>query len=410
MSSHRVLALCVALLLLATASPAQTLYLVDGPVGNFDEITGPPDPLLCNYPNGPVVSSWPFLLPGPCPPPVPFPPPPGSVDGDVAVDTLTDTVYVTDGQMIGVYSAVTGAMINSMPNVFMGPLTGLGFDATGGILWMTDGFVILPAIPSPPGSCAPPLPLGLPYPPGPGVGFMTDIDWDQTTGLTFVCDANGMIAAMLPGGGIVIPPYAAGQFCPLNLPLTGIAIDSASVGSPTPHLYVTDGFTVSYEPIFKLGPPTPTFYSPSLCYAVPGAPTQGLDFAARPILYGKATDPSGLVPPAIGAAGQSVLPNPAFGISLTGAVPNGSAYLVVGVVPSCPALNFKGNNWYVDPFLTIIGPLVVPASGNLFVPAPLGPPGPAYPPSLSGFMQWLVKKPLGGWQATEGMELTLAIP
>ncbi|MHC5209170.1 MAG: hypothetical protein ACYTG2_00450 [Planctomycetota bacterium] len=410
MTFLRFFLLCTSLLCLVVAIPAQSLYTVDGPGGAFDEITGPPDPALCNYPNGPVIGSFPFLVGGPCPAPAPFPPPPGALLGDIAIDTLTDTVYVTDGFVIGVYSAVNGVMTNSMPAPFMGPLTGLGFDATGGILWMTDGFLILPAIPSPPGSCQPPAPLGLPYPPGPGVGFMTDIDWDQATGLTYVCDANGMISGMLPGGGIVIPPYPAGAFCPLNLPLTGIAIDSASMGTPSPHLYVTDGFTIAYEPIFKLGPPTPTFYTPFLCYPVPGPPTQGLDFAARPIAYGNATDPSGLLPPTIGSAGQSVLPNPAFGISLNGAVPNSSAYLVVGVNPSCPALNFKGTNWYVNPFLTIIGPLFVPASGNLFVPAPLGPPGPAFPPSLSGFLQWMVQKPTGNWQATEGLELTLALP
>jgi len=122
---------------------------------------------------------------------------------------------------------------------------------------------------------------------------------------------------------------------------------------------------------------------------------------------GTATDPSGLNPPTIGAAGQSVVPNPAFAITLSGAVPSGSAWLVVGIAPACPALTFKLNSWYVNPFILTLGPFPVSAAGTVFIPAPLGP---ALPVTTSSYLQWLVKKPAGDWQATEGMELTLCFP
>jgi len=95
---------------------------------------------------------------------------------------------------------------------------------------------------------------------------------------------------------------------------------------------------------------------------------------------------------------------------VNGAVPGSQAWLVVGLGAACPALNFKGNPWYVLPFNLFLGPYTVNAAGGVAQPAPLGPPGPAYPPSLSVFMQWVVLAPNGVWQVTEGVEMTLALP
>jgi hypothetical protein len=401
--------------LAALVAPAvgQSLYTVDGPGGVFDEITGPPDPALCNYPNGPVISSFPFNVGAPCITPATFAPPPGSLLGDIAVDTVKDEVYVTDGNVIGVYKASNGAWLNSMPAFPLQGLTGLGFDSVAGILWMTDGTLISGVVPSPPGSCAPGGPVTPVFPSPFGMGILTDVAWQSGLNLLFVCDSNGLVAAMTAVGAPAVAPWLAGKFCPgITPPLTGIAFDDGGAGSLTgaTQLYITDGFTIGLEPVMGIGIPAPSFYTTAVCTNVPGPPTQGLAFAARPITYGQGTDPSGLTPPTIGAAGQSVTPNPGFALTLAGSVPNSSAYLVVGTAAACPKLTFKLNDWYVNPFLVTFGPFNVDAAGAVFVPAPLGPPGPAWPPSLSSYLQWMVKKPDGTWQATEGLELTLCFP
>jgi hypothetical protein len=408
------IALVVSVLAALVAPTAgQSLYTVDGPGGTWDEITGPPDPALCNYPNGPLLGTFPFVVGGLCPAPATFPPPPASLLGDIAIDRVNDVVYITDGQMIGVYSAGNGFMLNSMPAAPLAGLTGLGFDSIAGILWMTDGNLIAAAIPSPVGSCLPPTPVGPVFPPAFPFGFMTDIAWESASGILFVCDANGQVAGMLPGGGPAILPWLAGKFCPGMTPtLTGLDFDEggAGGGAGAAQLYITDGFMIGIEPVGGVGVPVPSFYTPSTCYNVPGPPTQGLAFAARPITYGNGTDPSGLTPPTIGALGQSILPNPGFAITLTGTAPFSSAWLVVGISPACPALTFKLNDWYVNPFLLVYGPFPTFAGGTVFLPAPLGVPGPSYLPTASSYLQWMVKKPDGTWQATEGMELTLCFP
>jgi hypothetical protein len=407
---------CLALVALvgtSSAASAQSVYVVDGTAMTFSELTGPPDPANCSYPNGPTISSFSYNVAGPCLPPGNFPQPPASFIGDIAVDRVNDEVYVTDGLTIGVYKAPTGTMINAMPGTGLGvgPLTGMGFDSALGVLWVTDGLMIGGVVPSPPGSCALPLPVGPPFVPLFPFGFITDVEWDAFGGLIWVCDSNGQVAAMFPGGAPMLPPYLAGKWCGLSSQLTGLAIDTAALPVALgPQLYVSDGFQIAYEPAGGVAPPFPTFYTPAPCYGVPGGPTQGLAFAARPITYGAAFDPSGLTPPNFTTWGQSVLPNPTFTLMLNGAVPAGRAWLVVGLGSACPPLNFKGNPWYVLPFNLFVGPFTVDAFGNVTLPAPLGPPSPAFPPSLSIYMQWVVQAPNGVWQTTEGLEMTLAIP
>jgi len=400
----------VAATLAAPPAAAQSLYLMDGAAGGLSvtEITGPPAG-PCAYPNGPVVSGFPYAIAGVCPTPGPAL---GPFLGDVAVDKVLDEVYVTDGVAIARYSAA-GALLSGfgVPAVLgMGPLTGLGFDSAGGILWITDGVMIAGLLPTVPGACGAP---GIAFPafPAPAAAApVTDVSWDPSTGFLFTCDAAGFIAAVVPGGGLAIAPYPAGGagFCPLG-PLTGIAVNTASVGAlAAPTLYVTDGLLVSHE-VVGGGPAPASFYTPVPCFPNPTPFSQGLAFAARPITYGKGGDPTGLVPPSIGALGQSILPNPGFAVTLTGAVPASSAFLVVGTGAACPPLGLGGNPWLVIPFIATLGPIPTGAIGAVTLPAPLPAPG-ALPPGFGLFMQWVVSKSTGGFQVSEGLELTTALP
>ncbi|MBI4879371.1 MAG: hypothetical protein HY812_06880 [Planctomycetes bacterium] len=58
----------------------------------------------------------------------------------------------------------------------------------------------------------------------------------------------------------------------------------------------------------------------------------------------------------------------------------------------------------------IIGPIPVPAGGGFTIPAAI--PGGFGGLGVSAYLQWIVARPLplGGYQTTQGLEMTLAAP
>jgi hypothetical protein len=402
--------LLIALVALLAAVPprarGQSLYGVDGVAAAVDQVTGPPLGPQCGYPNGPLIGSLPFVVTGPCPAPAPFAPPPGSLLGDIAVDHVNDQLLVTDGPTIAVYDAA-GALLNVMPTEPAGTLlTGLGFDGTTGNLWYTDGATVWSATPSAAGSCAPPTVLTSFAPAG--LGTVTDVAISATSNLVLLCGDNGKVAAYTMFGSAAIMPYSpyGVNVCGLSHTLTGIAVDTAaSCAFPLPKIYVTDGLKVSYE-IAGGFPAPPTFYTRFACTIYAGGLSQGLAFAARPITYGTGSGP------VIGSVGESVLPSPAFAITLANAPPSGMAWLGVGLAAACPAPTFFGQPFYLGAFVGAFGPFGLSGAGTFTLPAGLPPPGQGLPCGASVYLQWLCKDTAGSgaWSTSQGLEFTLAMP
>lgn len=384
----------------------QSIYGVSGPAAGIFEFTGPPAG-ACAYPSGPGVSAFPTAAPFLCPLPGPFGAAPFGL-GDVAVNRITDVIWASDGFVVGCYSRA-GAPISGFPLppgfVLPGPILGMGFDAPAGLLWLTDGAFAAAIAPPPPPGCAGPAPvIVIPPFPLPPAGPWTDIDWDSTTGSLFACSAVGAVANVLPGG-------AAGPFgmfpgagpCALG-PLTGIAVDAAApAGSGT--LYLTDGAVRSR--VLPPGVPAPpTFYTPVPCAPILGAPLAGLAFAARAIAYGASFPTPSLV---MGSKGQSIAPNPAFGLTLAGAPPGSIAVCYAGFGAACPPLALPFPVYLtLAPAPLLLGGGLVGAGGGLGLGAPI----PPFAPGLGIYAQWFLLPPIPAapiW-STHALAFTTSAP
>lgn len=397
-------------LVLAVASPAlaQSLYSLTGGLPGTSivtEFTGPPGG-ACAYPNGPVLAAFPTFVPFGCPTVGPTPAAPALL-GDVAHDHVGDLVWATNGPLVTAYTPAGAVVASFATPAPLGPLTGLGFDSAGGILWMTDGALVMGVIPPGPG-CLPPFVVMLPFP-VPSPGPLTDLDWDPATGTLFACDAAGFVTNFLPGGALgpfgVFP--VVGLCGPaLVAPLHGLAVDTAtpSVFGVPLTLTITDGVTIN-RILPPGGPSLPTFYQPFPCYPVPGAPIKGLAQSLHGITYGGGCHTAGGAPAMIGSAGNSTTPG-MFTITLAGGPPGGSANLIFDLFAFCPPLAFKGCPVYTAPTF-LIGPLPIPATGAIALPASIPP---ALPVGVGVYMQWICKDPGGGWALSPGLEFTLGLP
>jgi hypothetical protein len=394
----RSVAVALAALALASVGRAQTLYTFD-PALAVTEISGPPAP-PCLYPNGPVNFVFP-AAPGACAGPGPIVAP----LGDVAVNPLTDVVYVSDGAAIFAYAAGGAPLGFGVPPIV---ITGMGV-GVGGMLWITDGFVYGAVALAGIGCPAGPLPFVVgpfPVPIGPIFGGpIGDIDFDPATGSLIGCDAAGVVGSFLPGPAPAPGPYGAfaAPAC-LAPPLVGIAFDKAFAGTGT--VFVTDGAIIArILPGGALAPAT--FYFPLNCIPIPGAlPKVGLAFAGRQITYGAGADNSGLPAPTIGSIGQSYVGNPAFGVTLAGSVPGGTAFLRYSFGAACPPLPAVGVPFYLAAPRFPAATLPVGAGGGagLAVPIP-----PATPPGITVYLQWIVLTGVSV-QSTSGAALTTILP
>lgn len=409
-------ALALAALSLAAPVPAlgQSIFGITGPAVRVDNTAGPAAG-PCAYPNGPLIGGFP-LAPAACPGPGPFPPPwaaAGPQLGDVTVDRRSDLVWATDGMMVGGYTKA-GVLVASFPNMLPGPLTGLGYQAAspfaggGPVLWLTDGFVatavIAPPVGACPGAAVPVIGLfAVAFP-----GLCTDIDYDPTSGALFESNANGLVATQtIIGAPGPFPPFApAVAGCPVGAPgLTGIAVDTASCMA----LFVTNGAAVARVDFFGAAAPV-TFYAPFPCWPYAGAgPTSGLAFDATPIDFCKGCDATTVVPPKAGSVGQALTPQPAFALRLSGAMPGGAAFLLLGAAPACPVVPVGfGCAICIAPLVAVVGPIPVPASGSLALPAPI--PAGLGCSGATAFVQWLVAKPAGGLQTSQALHVRPAVP
>lgn len=408
----------------------QTLYGIEGGNAQLWEFTtaagGP-----CNAPNS-IANACNYIVPicPNVPPPGPIIPPPNDIHGDVAVNSQTNSVFLTDGFIIQEYVADTPCgvpapctPINAFfvpPGLGMGPINGMGMDEwgvrTGGVptLYITDGLLIAGVSPTPPGSCIsppvvmPPSPLVPPIP-----ALLTDVTWDPQTGTLWACDTAGMIHNIAIGPGVcpVLTSFPATN-CNLVPPLQGIAFDLGSGGpfSPgIPALYVTDGFVVEYLDVTG-APAAPTFYSPVTCSATP-APLHGLAYASNGVGYGFPQ-----VNARCGTFGQSSTPGPSFGIEYSGAPAGALTVLIMNtsVTPApppffCPPILGAGANIWVNPappaFVFVVGG-ALPGC----VPVPLAIP-PGVPTGINVFFQWVFLNPGAiAVDATEGCEFTITLP
>jgi hypothetical protein len=339
---------------------------------------------------------------------MPIPPPFGFPLGDVAYDSATNAVYVSDGFVIAAYAG-GGALLGSYVSPL--PVSGMGFNSMAGILWCTDGGGLAYGLPPmPPGACGGPAPLLIPPFAIPGPGPFTDIDWSPTTGSLFASSLAGLITSFLPGGGpgpFGIFPSSGVAFPPVA-PLYGLAVDDA-VPPGMPYLYVTDGLMVeAILPGGAVAPPTFSFPMP----AFPSAgPTHGLAFAPHAVAYGMGLDPDGLPAPVSTALGAATTPSVTFMHSLTSAVPGGIAVLVVGTMPACPAFPLLGAPSYLLPVgpTPIIATVAVGLGGTVLLPTPL-PPGLA--PGVALYDQWFIVKPLGPspLQVSNGLHFRVSLP
>ncbi|HKB15554.1 MAG TPA: hypothetical protein VKF62_05780, partial [Planctomycetota bacterium] len=139
---RRISTTLAAALALGAGAPAQTVYTINGTAGAFASIAeqaGPPAG-ACMWPNGPSVGGFLTNAPFSCPTTAAFPGPPG-LDGDIAVMSGLDLLYVADGTRITRYST-GGTPTRSFTLEVVAPtfskITGLGYDGSTGILWVCD--------------------------------------------------------------------------------------------------------------------------------------------------------------------------------------------------------------------------------------------------------------------------------
>ena len=374
-----------ALTLLATASTAQTLYVYDGTAAFVREVSGPPAG-PCLYPDGPLFSEFAITGGLPCAVPGILPAPP-DLRGDVAVNRPGDTIWVTDGERIAEFQP-DGTAIHSfnLPVALLaGPILGLGFDGQTGSLWATDGVsaveVLPPAVP-----CTAPAvltgPFVLPSIGGPN-NTITDIDWDPAQGSLWVCNESGAVGNVTTAGAIgPLGTYlAAPGACGLQLPLTGVTVDASAPTAGT--VFVTDGFQIAHlEPPGT--PAGPTFAVPTPCYPVPGGPTHGIGYSARPVTYGMGGPALG---PTIGSIGQAVVPSTTLAITVSGAVPGTLGFLPVSLNPLCPALIALGMPVLIQPPAVVTLSASIGGGGDAVIPIAM-PPGTSI--GLEVFYQWFL--------------------
>lgn len=319
------------------AATAQSLFALDGATSELVEFVGPPQGPF-GHPSGPELARRPTSLAFPCATPSAFGPPP-FVLGDVAVDKVADTVWVTDGLTVTELTP-EGEVLRSFDqpvgSVLPGLLTGLGCDSRLGLLWMTDGDSAVAVLPPQAPGCGqgPTVAVG-PFPLPIGT-TATDLEWDPQLMALWVCDDAGRVLHVEIDGTLgLFGAYSGTSACGLSPRLQGLALDGA-VGSG--RLYVTDGSGVAYLELGGAAGP-PRFYMSQACTAAPGA-LLGLASSARGIPFDRAASPPGLAEPRIRAQGQSLIGG---GVEVfVECQADTTAYLVLSDHPHCPPPSLPG--------------------------------------------------------------------
>lgn len=398
-STSRLLA-SLALAAMAVSAHAQTLYGIDsqGGLGNplAVEITGGPGTAPCPYPNGPFGAPAFAAAAVVCPGPVPFGSGWPGIDGDIAVDHITDTVFVADHATVGAYD-VNGVQLGGFGSPLPGTITGLGCDSAAGRVWISNGTSYARVIPG----CAPVAAIDAGPFPNTVASAITDLSWDVHAGGLWMSYANGRVSFVPVGGA----PACSMDTTLLGLvpPLTGLDVDTTTpgFGSASKTLFATNGTEiVRLDVTASCGAAVPALAAPSFAFPsshflVPLGPLSGLAFAAHGATFGAGSGPD------IRYHGNAVV-GTTHALDLAGAAP-GNAGLFVDFAALCPALPFKGLKLYVLPTL-VVGPIA--HGGSVSVPVTL-PPG--SPVGIELFLQWF-NKTAGGWESTPAMVLTSSRP
>lgn len=354
-------------LLISAPAHAQSIWGVNGSSLTASNTAGPPGCSPCPI-AGPLLDSWNYAVPSGCSVPGAFAPPVFGIPaepGDITVNRVADTVWITDGMVVAGYTKAGVAFadfINPLPFL----LTGLGYQAPN-TLWLTDGFHYAAVIPPP--TCGGTATLitmnALPF--ACLLICASDIDYDPCNDRVLVSYASGTVAAMTTAG-LPLAVYTLGA-CPIAADLTGLAVDTI-----TPNTYfVTDGVTVARvldDGTTVLKAAATTIYAPccSWPWAGGGGPTSGLAFDDTPIETCPGCNPTGAPPPVLKATGQALSPG-LITLTLTGAPPL-PALLVVGPC-ACPGIPLpKGCPLCVTPQITL--PLFPSSSFTLSAPIPAG--------------------------------------
>lgn len=372
---------------LVTPAAGQSLVTMDT-AGNVDGFTDPAG--ACNYPGGPQLSQANYVSgapPGCAAPAGPVPGPPALV-GDIAVNLIDDTFWITDGFSVTEYDSPATAFngFDASPGIYLNnPITGLGFNSAINTLWMTDGVRAIEVIPPSEGTCpsfattvTPPFDLPVTPP-----NQATDISWDPITSSLFVCDDAGFVHNVLPGGAAgPFPTFqpATSAPCALGGSLQGLVVDRAANVAGT--MWVTDGSTIYYVSAATGGPANPTFYAPNACSFGTGFGTM-MGLAANYTAIGFGSPSGGQNPfpfpfngfPAIGSSGHSIVPNPGFELAVAGARVGELGALYIGVESICPGIPIDNGELLINLGTSFfIASFVADENGLATVPLPL-PPG-----------------------------------
>jgi hypothetical protein len=428
MSSLRPFAMLVlGSLALTVPAQAQTLYGNDGSSQTLWEFTWLPGG-ACSAPNVkrigcPYTQGMCGIVTGT------VPAPPLGILGDVAVDSSTDSVFVTDGKIVerfvgdrpcGSPSPCTPIDAFPIPPSFLlGPITGLGYDELGTLtpgtptLWVTDGRLIAGLGPPPIASCLLPTlligPCLAPLPPG---VFATDITWDPLSGTVWVSDTAGSVSNILvtTAGCTLLSSFPVAT-CGLGPVLQGIAFDLGSgrlnSGSPVPALFVTDGFAVEHVDITGAVPGA-SFYAVGPCSPTNG-PLNGLAFASHGIDFGAPKIIS-----TCGSFGQSTTPSATFGLEFSNAPPFGLGVLLMNFsVPgpgvACPPITGSGASFWVNPAFGAPAFFFFPPTPpgcNAF----LSPIAPAVPTGIEVYYQFFFVNGATVTDHTQGCAVTITPP
>lgn len=314
--------------LLGAALPCQNLVIYDPFGPGFVELPAP-NP----------------LIPGPAPPtlfypaippllPVPPGPPFGLPPGDATIDGTTGLNYYTDGFVIGTTPTIAyppGPPAPPFPigvigPVLAGPVTAMALDPVAGILWLSDGLLIVGCAPIP---GTPVVAPAFPSPTPPVVG----LEWDGITGTLLVLDVGGVVFPLFPGGLPAGPPIVPPG--PLPGPPSDVAIDKTGLPGPA-----------GVRSIFVLAGPLVMDVTTGMPLPAPISPVPvGLAFHAFPA----SLPPVGVCPcpsfvHGVGTTGPMVSGNAAFGLTVTGLPPGQLVLYAFDFVwnPALPLINGVG--------------------------------------------------------------------
>ena len=313
MTQLRLLSIATAGALSALTVTSQNLIINDAPTSSFNEVAAV-SPMFPG--GGPLANTY-----GHAPA---LPPPAGPLAGAVTIDTMSGETWYTDGFTLAVMNH-NAYRVRTLPAITMfpapspagpagPPLTGMALDPITNTLWVTDGTWIGGAVPvPPPPPPAPPVTWNVPPAPA---GFqitappLTGLEWDSLSNSLWACDQLGFVYNFTPA-----PPYALMGLIPPRgpaPPVTGISIDKTGMGG----IYVLGAGGLIFD------------YSSGVAFPTAGSGQEvGLTFHPVP-----AADPPG-VPggicgcpniPALGLRllGPMTRGMPLFGVDVTGVAPN----------------------------------------------------------------------------------------